>query len=194
MKKNILWLIGLLIGISFGVTSCEETEGTDSLYANWEKRNQQYIDSIAEVAKANPDEWMVIQSYKSEISNPTPDVNDCVYCKVLEQGTGTVPVYTDSVTTNYRGLLIPLSDGSKVIFDQSYQGKLNKETAVPVGFMVNEVIEGWTTALQKMKEGSRWEVYIPSDLGYGDLGSNTIPGHSTLCFDVHLVKVYTDRY
>lgn len=195
MKKNILWLVSLLFVLSFGLASCEESDGLVNPYGNWKERNQLYIDSIAAVAKANPAEWKVIHTYKFPETSEyyQSDVNDYVYCKVLEQGDGIVPLYTDSVTTNYRGQLIPLAEGSIVTFDQSYQGELNKDVAVPVGFAVRGVIEGWTTALQKMPEGSRWEVYVPSDLGYGIYGSNSIPGYSTLCFDVHLVKVYTNR-
>ena len=99
-----------------------------------------------------------------------------------------------TVITHYRGKLIPLYDGSEVVFDQSFKGELNTETAVPVGFAVGGVIVGWTTALQEMVEGDRWEVYIPQGLGYGQTGSgNSIPAHSTLIFDMKLEKFYTNR-
>ena len=97
------------------------------------------------------------------------------------------------MTTHYRGKLIPLYNGSTVTFDQSYLGQLDPQTAVPTGFGVSSVIEGWTSVLQYMVEGDRWEVYIPSDLGYGKQGSNSIPGNSTLIFDMQLVKIYTKR-
>lgn len=197
MKKSVLWLIGLLVAIPF-ISSCEETDGEIDLYTDWEERNQAYIDSIATVARANPAEWKVIHTYTFPESSTSIgvidyDVNAYVYCRVLEEGNGNKPFYTDSVSVNYRGQLIPLYDGSKVVFDQSYQGELDKNVAVPVSFAVSGVIEGWTTALQEMQEGARWEVYIPSDLGYGDYSSGSIPGHSTLCFDVHLSKVKTNR-
>ena len=103
------------------------------------------------------------------------------------------PLFTDTVSTHYRGQLIPLYDGSKVVFDQSFKGNLNTETAVPVEFAVGGVIEGWTTALQHMVEGDRWEVYIPSRLGYGQAAMDAIPTNSTLIFDMQLVKVITSR-
>ena len=196
MRKSILWVASVLLFLPLAITSCEEDTGLVNPYGDWKNRNQQYIDSIAKVAKENPSEWKVIHTYKfPEPTDPLAAkvVNDYVYCKVLEEGTGIRPVYTDSVTTNYRGRLIPLLEGSIVTFDQNYLGELNKDVAIPIGFKVSEVIEGWTTALQEMPEGSRWEVYVPSDLGYGIDGSNKIPGYSTLCFDVHLVKVYTNR-
>ena len=195
MKKSILWVIGLLFSASFAITSCDETDGAVDPYFEWDERNQAYIDSIARVALANPDEWKVIHTYKFSPSDTAAmDVNDYVYCRVLEEGAGTInPYYTDSVTTHYRGKLIPLYNGSTVTFDQSYLGQLNTETAVPTGFGVSSVIEGWTSVLQYMVEGDRWEVYIPSDLGYGEQGSNSIPGNSTLIFDMQLVKIYTER-
>ena len=196
MKKSILWLVSVLFLLPLAITSCEEDTGLVNPYGDWKNRNQQYIDSIAKVAKENPSEWKVIHTYKfPEPTDPLAAkvVNDYVYCKVLEEGTGLRPVYTDSVTTNYRGRLIPLLEGSIVTFDQSYLGELNKDVAIPRGFKVNEVIEGWTIALQEMPEGSRWEVYVPSKLGYGLDGKDKIPGYSTLCFDVHLVKVYSNR-
>lgn len=196
MNKNLLWIIGLLFSTMLAVTSCDETDGAVDPYFEWEERNQHFIDSIAQVAKANPAEWKVIHTYKFDppLNDLHPDVNDYVYCKVLEEGAGTMTaLFTDSVSTHYRGSLIPLYDGRTVVFDQSYRGELNLDVAVPVEFAVSGVIEGWTTALQYMKEGDRWEVYIPSDLAYGDYGSGDIPGFSTLKFDMKLVKLYTNR-
>ena len=195
--KNILWFLGLLFSVSLAVTSCEETEGVVDPYYKWQERNERYIDSIAQVAKANPDKWRVILSYKitPDLNNLQQKTSDYIYCRMLEKGEGTMkPIYTDSVITHYRGKLIPLYDGSEVVFDQSFKGELNTETAVPVGFAVGGVIVGWTTALQEMVEGDRWEVYIPQGLGYGQTGSgNSIPAHSTLIFDMKLEKFYTNR-
>lgn len=195
MKKSILWIIGCLFSLSLGFTACEETDGATDPYFNWEERNQLYIDSIARVARANPAEWKVFHTYKSvpSINELNPNVNDYVYCKVLSEGTGTVsPVYTNTVSTHYRGRLIPLYDGTELVFDQSYKGTLNPEVAMPVEFSVGGVIEGWTTALQYMVEGDRWEVYIPYDLAYGTSGSSSIPGYSTLIFDMQLVEIKND--
>ena len=194
--KNILWILGLLFSVSVAVSSCEETEGVVDPYYKWQERNERYIDSIAEVAKANPGEWRVILSYKI-----TPDLNslqqktsDYIYCRILEKGEGTMkPVFTDSVATHYCGKLIPLYDGSEVVFDQSFKGELDTEIAVPVVFGVGQVITGWTTALQEMVEGDRWEVYIPQGMAYGQSGSGSIPAYSTLVFDMKLEKLYTNR-
>ena len=204
MKKSILWVIGLLFSVSFTVVSCDETTGVPDPYTDWEIRNQLYIDSIAKVAKANLGEevgqWKVIHTYKfvPPLNELNPDVNDYVYCRVIKKGTGTVsPLYTDSVAAHYRGQLIPLYDGQKVVFDQSFQGELKEDLAVPVTFGLWEgvggVIEGWSSALPQMVEGDRWEVHIPYQLGYGIYGRNEIPGYSALVFDIQLVKIFTNR-
>ena len=200
MKKSILWVIGLLFSVSFAVTSCEETDGAVDPYFNWRERNELYIDSIARVAEANlgneVGQWKKVHTYKfvPPINDLNPDVNDYVYCRVIKKGTGTVkPLYTDTVTTHYRGQLIPLYDGQKVVFDQSFQGDLKEDVAIPVGFPVSGVIEGWTSVLQQMVEGDRWEVHIPWQLSYGKYGSSDIPGYSALVFDMQLVKLTTNR-
>ena len=196
MKKSILWVIGLLFSASLVITSCEETDGAVDPYFNWAERNQLYIDSISKVARANPDEWKVIHTYKfvPPMNELNPDVNDYVYCRVIKNGTGTLkPVYTDKVSTHYRGQLIPLYNGAKVVFDQSFQGELNTDVAAPVEFEVGGVIEGWTTALQYMVEGDHWEVHIPYQLGYGAYGNGDIPGYSTLVFEVQLAEITSIR-
>ena len=201
MKKSIFWLMGLLFSVSLAVTSCEETDGAVDPYYNWEERNKLYIDSIARVANTDLGEevgqWKVILSYKQTIPNLSgsdKDVNDYVYCRVIEKGTGTVkPLFTDTVDVHYRGKLIPLYDGSEVVFDQSYAGDLNGDIAVYASFQVNGLIEGWTTILQHMVVGDRWEIHVPYQLGYGIYGSGDIPGYSALVFDVQLDDIHSNR-
>lgn len=200
MKKSIFWLIGLLFSTSLAVTSCEETDGAVDPYFNWQERNELYIDSIARIANANlgneVGQWKAVHTYKFNppVNDLNPDVNDYVYCRILKKGEGTIkPLYTDSVTTHYRGQLIPLYDGQKVVFDQSFQGELNEDVAIPVGFPVSGVIEGWTSVLQQMVEGDRWEIHVPYQLAYGIYGKGDTPGYSALVFDMQLVKLYTNR-
>jgi FKBP-type peptidyl-prolyl cis-trans isomerase FklB len=98
---------------------------------------------------------------------------------VLKQGTGPKPALTDKVKCDYEGKLI---DGT--VFDSSVkQGK-------PIEFAVNGVIAGWTEALQLMNTGSKYRLFIPSNLAYGDqqMGSDIKPG-STLIFDVDLIEI-----
>ena len=99
--------------------------------------------------------------------------------EVLTEGTGPKPSLKSSVTTHYHGTLI---DGT--VFDSSYQ------RGQPATFPVNGVIAGWTEALQLMGEGSKYRLYIPSDLAYGKRGAGRdIPGDTALIFDVELLKV-----
>ncbi|WP_162055866.1 FKBP-type peptidyl-prolyl cis-trans isomerase [Pontibacter pamirensis] len=99
--------------------------------------------------------------------------------QVLQEGSGKSPSATDTVTTHYHGTLI---DGT--VFDSSY------ERNEPATFPVNGVIAGWTEALQMMKEGSKWRLFIPANLAYGAQGAGgTIGPNSTLVFDVELLSV-----
>ncbi|MCC3152524.1 FKBP-type peptidyl-prolyl cis-trans isomerase [Hymenobacter sp. BT770] len=99
--------------------------------------------------------------------------------EVLTQGTGPKPTLKSSVTTHYHGTLI-----NGTVFDSSYQ------RGQPATFPVNGVIAGWTEALQLMPEGSKYRLYIPSDLAYGKRGAGRdIPGDTALIFDVELIKV-----
>jgi len=99
---------------------------------------------------------------------------------VIRDGKGRQPNASDAVTVNYRGMLI---DGTE--FDSSYT------RGQPVTFVVNGVIKGWTEALQLMKEGSKWRLFIPADLAYGDRGTlgGPIGPNAVLIFEVELLKI-----
>jgi FKBP-type peptidyl-prolyl cis-trans isomerase FklB len=99
--------------------------------------------------------------------------------KILTEGTGPKPVATDTIVCNYRGTLI---DGTE--FDSSYK------RGQPLTIGANRVIKGWTEALQLMQVGSKWQLFIPSDLGYGDGGKPPIIGPgATLIFEVELLSI-----
>ena len=102
--------------------------------------------------------------------------------KVLTMGTGPKPKATQEVHVKYEGRLI---DGK--VFDSSYTRK-DQVTK----FRANQVIKGWTEALQLMPVGSKWELYIPQELGYGDRQSGQIPPYSALIFTVELVDITPD--
>ena len=98
---------------------------------------------------------------------------------VLKEGTGAKPDSTDMVTVHYTGRLI---DGK--VFDSSI------ERGEPATFGLTQVIPGWTEGLQLMSEGSKYRLFIPSELAYGEKGAgNDILPNSTLIFDVELIKV-----
>jgi FKBP-type peptidyl-prolyl cis-trans isomerase FklB len=98
--------------------------------------------------------------------------------KVITEGKGEIPKSNDTVSVNYKGTLL---NGKE--FDSSYK------RGQPAKFMVNRVVRGWTVALESMKVGSKWELYIPSSLGYGDTGNASIEPGSTLIFEVELLAI-----
>ena len=99
--------------------------------------------------------------------------------QILKEAEGPKPSPNSMVKAHYRGALL---DGKE--FDSSA-----KHGGQPSKLNVNRVIKGWTTALEMMKVGSKWELYIPSALGYGDMGNPSIEPGSTLLFEVELVGI-----
>jgi FKBP-type peptidyl-prolyl cis-trans isomerase FklB len=99
--------------------------------------------------------------------------------KEIAPGTGKSPKATDTVTTHYKGTLI---DGTE--FDSSYK------RGQPATFPVSGVIPGWTEALQSMKEGAKWQLFVPSNLAYGEKGAGREIGpNAALIFEVELISV-----
>ena len=100
-------------------------------------------------------------------------------CKIIKEGAGKNPKATDKVSCQYEGTLI---DGT--VFDSSYK------RGEPTTFPVNGVIPGWTEALQKMKVGSKWQLFVPSKLAYGERGAGPQIGpNAVLIFTVELVSI-----
>ena len=99
--------------------------------------------------------------------------------KVIKEGTGKKPKLTDTVNAHFRGTLI---NGSE--FDSSYK------RGQPVNFTIASVIPGWTEALQLMKEGAKWQLFIPPNLAYGEKGTGSaIEPNATLIFEVELLSI-----
>jgi FKBP-type peptidyl-prolyl cis-trans isomerase len=107
---------------------------------------------------------------------------DGLQYEIITKGTGPVPKATDTVQANYMGTLI---NGEE--FDNSYK------RGEPLTIPVSGVIRGWTEALEMMPVGSKWKLFIPSDLGYGDRGAGgAIPGGSALIFEIELLKIVNE--
>jgi len=98
--------------------------------------------------------------------------------KIVKAGTGPKPTADDTVTVNYRGTFV---NGAE--FDNSYK------RGQPATFRVGGVIKGWTEALQLMPAGSKWQLFIPPALAYGDAGRPGIPPSSVLIFEVELLSI-----
>lgn len=127
------------------------------------------------IAKAQSEKFLLENKNKEGVKSTASGLQ----YKIVSEGTGKSPTTADRVTVHYTG---KLTDGT--IFDSSVQ------RGQPATFRVNQVIPGWTEALQMMQEGDKWTLYIPYSLGYGERGSPpTIPPFSTLIFEVELMKV-----
>jgi FKBP-type peptidyl-prolyl cis-trans isomerase FklB len=98
--------------------------------------------------------------------------------RIIKAGTGVKPSASDTVKVHYEGSLI-----NGTVFDSSIK------RGEPVSFPVGGVIKGWTEALQIMPEGSKWQLFIPSDLAYGPGGNRNIGPNEVLLFDVELLEV-----
>lgn len=99
--------------------------------------------------------------------------------EVLESGSGASPSASSTVKTHYHGTFI---DGT--VFDSSL------DRGEPATFGVDQVIAGWTEALQLMKTGDKWRVFLPANLAYGDMGAPpSIPGGAALVFEIHLIDI-----
>jgi FKBP-type peptidyl-prolyl cis-trans isomerase FklB len=143
-----------------------------------QKMQAKMMEKQQEVGKVNEDEGKVFLDENAKKEGVTVLESGLQY-KIITEGDGPSPKVEDSVETHYEGKLI-----NGTVFDSSVQ---RGET---VSFPVNGVIKGWTEALQLMKVGSKWELFIPSDLAYGTNGAGQhIAPNSTLTFEVELVAI-----
>ena len=176
------------------MTSCSEEDGVVEEYPDWQVRNETYFDnltdSVQKLISSGRTDWKRIRTWsKTEgdyISN-----SDYIIVHVLEsapQSETASPLYTDSVAVHYKVWTLPsTSYPNGKVFDSSYNEPFDKDVAVAARFYVGGgLIDGFTTALQYMKRGDVWEVYMPYQLGYGATGSSSIPGYSTLIYKMIL--------
>ncbi|KAA6347392.1 FKBP-type 22 kDa peptidyl-prolyl cis-trans isomerase [termite gut metagenome] len=194
MRKIVCFLPLLLLFIA---TACEETKEIGK-YDNWQARNEAFIDSLQGVydAKSDLELLSVIDSRNK---------SQRIFFKKLPGNTvkeDKYPLYTDSVKAFYRGMLInekvfaatPMQKYYTMlyknldVFDQNFMGDSPSEFDNPIVFKIDELIDGWVEILQRMKVGEHWEVYIPWQSAYGASANSTgtIPGYSTLIFDLQL--------
>jgi len=157
------------------MTDAEVQEAMTKLRNDVMARREQDMQREGEASKKAGDQFLAANKGKEGVVT----LPDGLQYKVLKEGTGPKPRLTDQVVCNYRGTLL---DGTE--FDSSYKrGK-------PETFGVNQVIKGWTEALMLMPIGSKWQLFIPPDLAYGEKGAgNMIPPNSTLIFEVELLSV-----
>ncbi|WP_434456893.1 FKBP-type peptidyl-prolyl cis-trans isomerase [Stutzerimonas urumqiensis] len=170
-------LEAVIIGMRDALAGAASRVAPETLNASFRvirERMQAEAQAKAEAAAGEGREFLV-QNAKREGVVVLPSG---LQYEIIQQGEGARPTREDSVRTHYHGTLI---DGS--VFDSSYQ------RGQPAEFPVGGVIAGWTEALQLMSAGSKWRLYVPSELAYGAQGVGSIPPHSTLVFDVELLDV-----
>lgn len=138
------------------------------------KKEQEEAKKKADENKAKGDAFLAETAKKPSVKK----IQDGLFYEVIKDGTGKSPTTEDTVKVHYTGTLI---DGTE--FDSS------RTKGQPAEFGVTRVIKGWTEAVQKMKVGSRWKLYIAPELAYGEFGRPNIPGNSVLVFDVELLDI-----
>jgi len=169
---------GLRDALGTGKTAMTEDEMRTALtQLRTQVQGAQEVKAHAEGATARKAGEEFLAANKSKEGVQT--LPDGLQYKVITAGTGPKPTANDTVTVNYRGTLI---NGKE--FDSSYK------RGQPISFPVGGVIKGWTEALQLMPVGSKWQLFIPSDLAYGDRGAGgDIGPGETLIFDVELISI-----
>jgi FKBP-type peptidyl-prolyl cis-trans isomerase FklB len=169
---------GVWDALTEGKTLMTEQEYIDTMTAFRNEMAQKQAEQMKEAGEKNKKEGKEFLSENKKKEGIVTTESGLQY-KVITKGTGESPKATDTVTVNYKGTLI---NGKE--FDSSYR------RGQPASFPVNGVIKGWTEALQLMKVGAKWQLFIPSELAYGERGAGRDIGpNSTLIFDVELLSI-----
>lgn len=149
----------------------------DSINQEIRDRQKRKQKELAEKNKKDGEDFLAANRQKEGVVA----LDSGLQYKIIREGNGDIPKATDKVKVHYRGTLI---DGT--VFDSSY------ERGVPAEFFVRGVIKGWTEALQRMKTGAKWQLFIPSELAYGERGTGSAIGpNATLLFEVELLEITT---
>lgn len=164
-----------LTGSKLAMTDAEAKTIMDSFRAEMMKKQQAKAAEAGDANKLAGQKFLAANKSKEGVVT----LPDGLQYKVIKEGTGPKPTASDTVVTNYRGALI---DGTE--FDSSYK------RGEPATFPVGQVIKGWTEALQLMPVGSKWQLFIPSELAYGERSPGAQIGpNSTLIFDIELLSI-----
>lgn len=201
MKINRLFpLAVMLFSLVLGTVSCSEEDNTIEEYPDWQATNDAFFDRLSDSVKAllaaDParTDWKRIKSWsKSDVHEGANSDYIIVHVEQSAPASETaMPLYTDTVTVSYTGRLLPsLSYPAGFIFDRTFYGDYNPELSSCAKFAVgnsygNNLVDGFATALQQMRRGDRWTVYIPYQLGYRGTANGDVPAYSTLIFDLVL--------
>jgi FKBP-type peptidyl-prolyl cis-trans isomerase len=176
VDPNIL-LRGMKDALAGGKTALTDDEAKSvmtNLQANMRKEQAEKAQQAGDANKKAGDAFLAANKTKDGVVT----LPSGLQYKILTQGTGPKPAATDTVVCNYKGTLLDNSE-----FDSSYSR--NQPLTIPV----SGVIKGWTEALQLMPVGSKWQLFIPSDLAYGPQAKGPIGPNSTLIFEVQLLSI-----
>jgi FKBP-type peptidyl-prolyl cis-trans isomerase FklB len=165
----------VLQGNELQVPHREAQQIVNEYFQQQEQKMQAERQQKGKVAKEEGEKYLAENAKKDGVIT-TPSG---LQYKVLVKGDGQVPQATDKVLVNYEGRLI---DGT--VFDAS-----TKHGDKPASFRVDQVIKGWTEALTMMPVGSKWQIFIPQELAYGERNAGQIKPFSALIFDVELVGI-----
>ncbi len=164
-----------LTGSKLAMTDAEAKAVMDSFRAEMMKKQQAKAAAAGDANKLAGQKFLAANKSKEGVVT----LPSGLQYKIIKEGTGPKPTASDTVVTNYRGTLI---DGTE--FDSSYK------RGEPATFPVGQVIKGWTEALQLMPVGSKWQLFVPSDLAYGERSPGAEIGpNSTLIFDIELLSI-----
>lgn len=164
----------MLYGAPMKMTYDEAKAEVNKFFAELNTKQEAQAKAMAEINKKAGDDFLAANGKRAEVKT-TPSG---LQYEVLEEGQGATPQTGDRVTVHYTGKLI---DGS--VFDSSV------DRGVPATFGVTQVIPGWVEALQLMKVGAKYRLFIPSQLAYGEQGAGPIGPNQTLIFDVELLEI-----
>lgn len=164
----------VLYGAPMKMTYEEAKAEVNKFFAELNAKQEAQAKAMADINKKAGDDFLAANGKRAEVKT-TPSG---LQYEVLEEGRGATPQTGDRVTVHYTGKLI---DGS--VFDSSV------DRGVPATFGVTQVIPGWVEALQLMKVGAKYRLFIPSQLAYGEQGAGPIGPNQTLIFDVELLEI-----
>ena len=210
MKKYTLLYSLLFFMACLFVASCSNDIVDKEEYPNWKATNEAFFSKTLSQAKTSiasgDNTWKIFRSWTLPGSDTNYKVadDDQVVVKVLKSGTQTQhPLSTDSVLVTYRARLLPSTTyPNGLAFMQTYIGGYNSTTNGAVILpVVGSIVansntrvalpEGYSTAIQQMVVGDRWEVYVPANLGFASsaIASIGIPEHSTIIYDITLLEI-----
>ncbi|WP_345978270.1 FKBP-type peptidyl-prolyl cis-trans isomerase [Sulfurimonas sp. HSL3-7] len=174
-KALVAGLTDAMNGTELKLTDQQMQEAKMAFQKKVQEKAQKEMMELAEKNKAEGEKFLAENKTKEGVVT----LPSGLQYKVVQAGTGATPTATDTVVTHYTGTLI-----NGQVFDSSVQ------RGEPATFPVNGVIAGWTEALQHMKVGAKWQLFIPAELAYGERGAGqTIAPNSTLIFDIELLEI-----